>query len=374
MPPSPAITLLRGRRGIALPLMLLVTISLTVTIGAGFMLASSEYQAGTDHDAQLQAYTMAQQGLERYLTDNTSLPGSFPNTQTIALSEGSAVVTLRQLRPPSSGVESLYLITSVGRATASRLRQAFGTPMGERIVSQFVIWQSSTLDADAAFTSLSGLNAKNGVSGTVSGVDACGTPSSDIAGLAVPDGTLDMNGNSTSFIDGNPDDVELEIGTPGPTGTAKDSVDIDWAGILAGSIAPDFVMDRTNGKKNGGWPSPAQFANWPVVLVKGDVTNGDNVDGYGVLIVTEDADLTNITWHGLVLVGGQVTLSGSATKVWGALLTGLNVKLGIDVDESVVGNGNMHVQYHSCDLAQALLKFGGWRRIQNSWSDNWPHT
>jgi len=151
-----------------------------------------------------------------------------------------------------------------------------------------------------------------------------------------------------------------------------DSVDIDWAGILAGSITPDFVMDRTKGKKNGGWPTSAQFANWPVVMVKGDVTNGDNVDGQGVLIVTNDADLTNITWHGVVLIGGEVTLSGSATKVFGALITGLNTKLGVNVPASVVGNGNVLVQYNSCDINNALLKFGGWSRVVNTWSDNWP--
>lgn len=24
------------------------------------------------------------------------------------------------------------------------------------------------------------------------------------------------------------------------------------------------------------------------------------------------------------------------------------------------------------DIAKALLKFGGWRRVQNTWADNWP--
>jgi hypothetical protein len=247
------------------------------------------------------------------------------------------------------------------------------------------MWQAGTLSADAAFTSLSGLNVKNGSSGTVSGVNvadpvtSCGGGGPSIAGLAVPNGSLDMNGNGTGFIDGNPDDTPIYIGTSGTSGTAKDSVDVDWAGILNGSIAPDFVLDRTGGKSTGAWPTSTQFANWPVVMVKGDVTNGDNIKssapsgpGEGILIVTGDADLSNMIWHGIVLVGGKITLSGSSANVWGALFSGLNVMLGTNVPAGDVGNGKVLVQYNSCDVSNALLKFGGWRRIQNTWADNWP--
>jgi hypothetical protein len=372
----------QDRRGIALPIVLLLTLMLTISVGAGFMLAATEHEVGTDHDAELKAYAVAQEGVERYLTDVTVLPTTFPDVRTIAVTGGTATVTLQRIYAPAAAdLDTVFALMSVGTATASKLTRTSRAGNGQRTISQYLTWQSGTLDADAAFTSLSGLNVKNGTSGTVSGenkpdpVSKCAGGGPAIAGLAVPDAGLDMNGNGTSFIDGNPDNAPIFIGTPGATGTAKDSVDVDWSGILNGSLAPDFVLDRTGGKKTGTWPTAAQFANWPVVMVKGDVTNGDNVKGdggMGVLIVTGNADLSNIIWHGIVLVGGAITLSGNQANVWGALFSGLNVMLGQTVPPGDVGNGKVLVQYNNCDVANALLKFGGWRRIQNTWADNWP--
>lgn len=366
----------RDRRGFALPIVLLVTLMISTTLAAGFVLTAAEHAVGTDHDAQLQAYTVTQIGLERYLTDVTALPSTFPNVRTTAVPGGVATVTLHRMRAASATDSAIYVLTSVGRATTNSLRRSSLTPVAERTVSQFASWQSGTIDADAAFTTLSGANVKNGSSGTVSGNDACpGSSQPAIPGLALPDASLDMNGHNTNFIDGDPDNAPVYIGTAGPSGTAKDSVDIDWAGILAGSIAPDYTLNRYLGKNVGGKFADINFTNWPVVLVKGDITNTDNTnkgDGYGVLLVTGDADLSNITWHGIVLIGGAVTLSGSATNVYGAMITGLNVKLGMTVGPSEVGNGAVNVRYQSCDIANALLKFGGWRRYANTWSDNWP--
>jgi hypothetical protein len=370
----------RDRRGVALALVLLLTLMLSISVGAAFIIANNEHDVGTDHDAELKAYAVAQEGVERYLTDVTSLPTTFPDTRTIGVTGGSATVTLNIFRTSASAsVASIYVLTSVGKATTANLRRSSSTPVGQRTISQMLTWQTGTIDANAAFTSLSGLNIKNGSSGTVSGVDVadpatgCAGGQPAIAGLAVPNSGLDMNGNNTNFIDGNPDNTPIYIGTSGPSGTAVQSVDVDWAGILAGSIAPDFVLDRTGKKSTGSWPNSSQFANWPVVLVKGNITNGDNVsNGEGVLIVTGDADLSNFIWHGIVLVGGQITLSGSKANVWGSLFTGLNEEVGTNVSTGTVGNGNVLVQYNSCDISEALLKFGGWRRVQNTWTDNWP--
>ncbi len=370
-----------ARRGIALPMMLLMTILLTVSLGAGFLIASGEHGVSTDHDAELKAYTVAQEGIERYLTDVTALPAALPDTRTISVGGGTATVTLRVFRSAlTAGIVPIYAITSVGQATARDLRRAASDAVPERSISQMVIWQPGTIDVQAAFTSMGTLNAKNGVSGTVSGVNQCATGvPAVIAGLVVPNDSLLMNSHNTNFIDGNPDNTPVYIGTPGPTGTAADSVatQVDWAGILNGTtgISPDFTLDRTTSQSKywtGTWPTAAQFNNWPVVMVKGSITNGDNFTGNGVLIVTGNADLTNITWHGIVMIGGEASLSGSATKVYGALYTGLNVLLGQTVPETVIGNGNMLVQYNSCDVSRALQNYGGWRRLQNTWADNWP--
>jgi hypothetical protein len=164
------------------------------------------------------------------------------------------------------------------------------------------------------------------------------------------------------------------MGTPGPAGTAQAEVDIDWASIMNGTmLQPDFLVNRTVTPATGTLPtSSSQYANWPVVRINGNLTSGDNFDGQGVLIVTGNADLTNITWRGVVLVGGAASVSGSATRVFGTMISGLNVKLGMTVPESSVGNGSFLVQYNSCDIASALNRLGGWQRIANTWTDNWP--
>ncbi len=360
-----------SRGGFALPMVILVTLILTITVGAGLLLTAADHSAGTDHDAHLKAYTVAQTGLERYFTDVTALPTIFPDPRTIAVPGGTAEVTLYRMRAASATDSAIYVLTSIGKATGRGLRRSALTPVAERSITQFATWQDGVFDADAAYTSLAAVNIKNGASGSVNGFNAAGCPGGDKAGLALPDGTF---AGKNDFISGTNGNTPLGIGTPGPAGTAKDSVGIDWAGILAGSLAPDYGFDAGNNAHKQVFKDAIIYANWPVVKINGNLDGGWRTPtggGRGVLIVTGDADLSNIEWRGIALVGGATSFSGGSVNVFGALISGLNVQLGQTVTESTM-NGNLSVQYNSCDIAQAVLKFGGWRRYTNSWSDNWP--
>ena len=375
MPTTPNHTM-TDRRGFALPMLLLVTLMLTVSIGSGFMLASAENSAGADHDAQLQAYTVAQEGLERYLTDVTSLPSTFPDVQTITTSDGRAVVTMRLMKQGATLADSVFVITSVGTATAPGLQLSSRASMGERTISQFISWVDGSFTAPAAFTSLAPVNTDNGTPGLkFDGNDACGV-SPPVAGLAIPDGSYNPQGANAAAtnISGDPEDDPLYLGTSGTSGTAKDAVDIDWAGILAGDIAADIVVTRASDLNALG---PNDFASWPVMKVVGDITNGYNLSqiqgGQGILIVTGDALFSNFFWDGIVLVGGEAETSGTTAQIEGALVGGLNLLLGQTVGNTTIANGLVHVTYNSCAIEDALQNLGGWRRLQNTWSDNWPH-
>jgi hypothetical protein len=363
------------RGGFALPMLLLVTLILTVSISAGFMLSSAENSAGSDHDAQLQAYTVAQQGLERYLTDVTSLPTTFPNTRTIITADGRAVVTMRRMKTGSTRDSMVFVITSRGTATAPGLQLSSRDPQGERVISQFISWVDGSFDVNAAFTSLAPNNRDNGTPGLkFDGNDACGV-SPPVAGLAIPDGSYDPRGSNSGAtnIDGNPSGSPDYLGTSGPTGTAKDSIGIDWAGILAGDIAADIVVTRSQDLNS---LNASSFASWPVMKVIGDIGNGYNLTqvqgGQGILIVTGNALFSNFYWDGIVLVGGTAEMSGTSANMEGALIAGLNVLLGQTVGNATVANGLVHVTYNSCNVDEALANLGGWRRLQNTWSDNWP--
>jgi hypothetical protein len=197
----------------------------------------------------------------------------------------------------------------------------------------------------------------------MNGNDACGVRP-PIAGVATPTGGYT---GATNPIDGNPDNTPVPLGTSGPGGTAKDQVDIDWAGIVAWpntSMMPDLVYNGAN------WP--ASFSNWPVIRVNNnpgadfDLPN----DGKGILIVTGNMTISGSkTWEGLILAGGYVRSNGSNT-MRGAVISGLNVKLGEAVGVSRM-NGNKSYQYDSCALTRALGHIGSIQRVRNGWTDTW---
>jgi hypothetical protein len=254
---------------------------------------------------------------------------------------------------------AVYVITSRGSATGAK-RYDFRAPPAERTVATLALWTPAPLDLDAAFTSLSGID-KNGNSGSLNGTDACGANPA-IPGVAVPTA---MYSGHTNPIDGNPDNAPKELGSSGIAGEAKDSVGIDWAGIRNGTVLPpDYLYP------NVAWPDAGQFAFWPVVKVNGDLALPGS--GKGILIVTGNLTLNGSDrWDGLVLVGGTVTSNGNNT-IEGAIITGLNIKVGIPVPETAIGNGQKTFRYSSCNLARALGHVGSVQRVRNGWIDTWP--
>lgn len=375
----------RSTRGSTLILVLLLIVVVSISAAAGYARTGAERRTNSSQRAQAAAFAVAQGGVEQYLASTTSLPSTFPATTSYTLPGGTAAVTLYRVRQDALVPDNtVYALRSVGTNTTGARADA-STATAERAIVQLIRRQTASMDVDAAFVSLSGLN-KNGTSGEVNGIDEC--TSNVIPGLAVPNGSYTPGSGSPSannYIDGNPDNSPDYIGTKVPgsnaAGTANAEVEIDWESILAGTLlTPDFNINRSVSPATGSFPS--SYANWPVVRVTGNLTNGDNFSGQGVLIVTGNADFSNITWNGIVLVGGQVALSGSATRVRGTIITGLNMKISPLSDypflpqtypsESAVGNGNFLVRYNSCNIAQALNRLGGWQRIANAWADNWP--
>jgi hypothetical protein len=346
-----------NRRGATLPLTIIVIAVMAVSVAISFARLSSERRITSDGSAQLDAFGVAQSGLSQYLATRNAKPGATQDTTYTTLPGGTAVISLRMLRESTTTLlPAVYVITSKGTNTAAS-RFDSRTPPAERTVATYALWTPAPLDIDAAFTSLSGID-KNGNSGTLNGNDACGANPA-IAGAAVPNGGYT---GQTGPIDGNPDNTAKQLGTSGTGGTAKDSVGIDWAGILAGtSLPPDYTYPT--------WPTAAQFLNWPVVRVNGDVDVPG--DGKGILIVTGNMTIGGSKrWDGLVLVGGTLTSNGNNT-IAGAIITGLNVKVGIAVPQTAIGNGNKTFQYDSCSLTRALGHVGSLQRVRNGWVDTW---
>jgi hypothetical protein len=363
------------RRGSTLIIVMLLVSLMLMAITGAFVRTSAERRNALDAAAQVDAFSLAQDGIDKYIALVTSIPSSLPDSQTFTLTGGRAVVTLRYLRVSAS--DTTLVLISRGENSATN-KYSSDAAVASRTVTQLVRWTGGSIELPGGFTSLSGFQL-NGNAANISGVDACKTapaPLASIPGLAVPsisasDTLPDYSGKSGP-IQGSPNGVAVQIGTPGTTGTAKDSVNIDWAGITARTAITPTYYYKTTAPTQGSWPTTAQLSgtHWPVTFVQGDLSLPS--DGQGILIVTGNMTVNgNNTWNGIVLIGGIITSNGNNT-FYGAIMTGLNVITGGTVGQDALGNGNKIFQYNSCDVANALKPFGSWIRLANAKTDNYP--
>lgn len=363
------------RRGVTLVMVMLLVCIMMLAITGALLRTNAERRNAMDGAAQVDAFAIAMDGIDRYLTGVTTLPSVLPDSQVFTVAGGRAVVTLRPVRLATT--DTLLILVSRGEQTSGN-RYASDAAVATRTVTQLVRWGSGKLKLPAAFVSLRGFD-KNGAAGSISGVDACATapaPLASIPGLAVPSVsttilTPDYTG-PLGVIDGSPDNQPVALGTPGPTGTAKDSIAIDWAGIRARTaITPTFYY-KTTSPISGHWPASSELtgSHWPITFVEGDLSLPS--DGQGILIVTGDLTISGSDqWDGLVLVGGTITSNGN-NNIAGGLFTGLNVLIGTVVPRQSVGNGTKTFQYNSCAVSKALGALGGWNRLGNARTDNYP--
>jgi hypothetical protein len=227
------------------------------------------------------------------------------------------------------------------------------------VLAQYAAFDYGTVRAPAAWTALGGLEV-NGTSAVVSGHDAC-SASPTIGGVAVPSAGYD---GSTSVPTGAPDIVYL-----GTTPQSAAAVEVDWNAIVNGTAMPaDITLSGSTG-----WPTSSDWSNpdyWPVIRVNGDIDLPS--DGRGTLIVTGNLTLSgSVGWRGLILVGNALGSNGNNT-VHGSVITGLNLKLGMSVSTSDLGNGNKSYRYNSCDLASAMSRFKKLVPYRNAGADNLP--
>jgi type II secretory pathway pseudopilin PulG len=351
-------------RGATLPLTLVVMALMSLIVATAFSRVSRERRINGDQQAQVSALAVAQSGLELYRTTVSSMPGTSADVTLTGLPGGSAQVSLRRVRDSVNLEPAIYVVSSRGTST-SAVRYGATAPPAQRTVAQYMTWEPVNMTVNAAFTSLSGLD-KNGNSGALDGNDGCvGSGVPPIPGVAVPNA---LYTGQTNPINGNPDNAPVYLGTAGTAGTAKDAIPVDWDDIVNNNaFPPNYVMP-------GAWPTPAQMNQWPVIRANGNLSLDATIhnDSKGILIVTGDLTLSGSFRHdGIVLVGG-VFVSNGNNQIHGAIITGLNVKLGAAVAQTAIGNGTKTFQYNSCNILRALRPVGSLEAVSNAWVDNYP--
>ena len=350
------------RRGFALPTAVLVIAVLAIMVASGFSLVSAERRSVADQKSQISAFQIAEQGLELYLIQRSTLiPGApiIPVAQenvTIPLPGGYANVQLTRIRPPLGTRAGLYVARSQGVETAGAYA---GTPQGVRTVAQYILWMPAPMQVLGGWTSLSGLNVQ-GNSATLSGNDRGDCDNNGVYDSVAVAGVIV---SPTAGYSGKPG---VSSGIPPIDSVSADSVHIDWDAIVNHN-----ALTATITLPGGSWPTDAMWADttfYPIIRVNGNYTLQGS--GRGTLIVTGNVVIHgNMGWKGVILAGGNLTSDGG-NGVSGATISGLNVKLGIAVPPSDA-NGTKEYRYNSCEVARATTTSGALVTLSNTWVDNW---
>ncbi|MFV1987937.1 MAG: hypothetical protein ACC682_11710 [Gemmatimonadota bacterium] len=360
-----------GQGGFALALVMLALIGMTTLAMAGYLRSSTDYKINQNYRAATRAFYVSDAGRSQHLA--TGRMSS--DTTTYSYSSGSVNVW----------AEPLISIDGAGMLYQLKASGTHNSPEGgtaNRMTSSIVIWTPADLDINAAITAPAGLN-KNGVAGSVSGYDQATTADcptgglGDVAGLQVPPGLFNQNGNGNSNgNNGNNGKGKGNSGNGGgnsgggsvppgfygvpeidSTQTAYEMTsNIDWQGMLDGSfVEPDYIVSVD------GYPSFGNIGadEWPIILVDADSYSfNPPKSGRGTLIIQGDATFQgSFSWEGLVLIGGQLTSNGN-NSIAGALVAGLNIQLGQTINAVDVGNGTWDYAYNSCNLLNALQSMG----------------
>jgi hypothetical protein len=154
----------------------------------------------------------------------------------------------------------------------------------------------------------------------------------------------------------------MDLGTQAQTNA---SVKMDWNAIVnQGAITPNIIIPP------GSFPTAFPAGYWPVIKIMTSPYTLPTA-GQGLIIATGDLTVSGSEmWNGILLVGGKLTSNGNNT-VEGAVISGLNMTLGIPTQESDIGNGTKTYAYNSCAVASALAALGVLRPVNNAWADNW---
>ncbi|MDQ8155575.1 MAG: hypothetical protein P3B98_13055, partial [Gemmatimonadota bacterium] len=263
----------RARRGMALPMVIVVLLVLGASFAGGVALARGERALDDAGKSSLLAQTYAETGLQRLTGDRAALgltgqPGGSDSTR-VTFSGGYYDLITTRLRPGSgTTIPSLYYLRSHAVVTRTGVG---GGPAAEYTVTSLATWLNGHMSVQSALTGYNGTN-KAGAAGAISGVDQCpvasGGTGTTIAAVAVPtvasDGGPGYDG-STAPLTGSP--LVSYIGANPAAAAAASS--IDWPAIYNGTA---FTADFTSDWSGTGFPSSAWFAanptSFPIIYVQ----------------------------------------------------------------------------------------------------------
>lgn len=200
---------------------------------------------------------------------------------------------------------------------------------------------------DAALRVHSHVNG-NGVSGSISGIDASGTGCADVPGISYdiwdPDGNVDYGGT----LEGNP---------PHTTSGGLYPMSLISEGLVK---AADLTMVPDANDKVAADDIITSEADPQLVVITGNAEI-NNLTGWGILYVQGDLTAAgSLDWHGIILTDGNLTFSGGGSKtIYGSVIA---------MGDAIAINGGVDIQY-DCTVVQDLynkyssMKTMSWRQL-----------
>lgn len=348
--------------GFALLVSLIAIVGLTALATGGFLLANSERRVSTNHHDVVEAFYLANAGLNDYLANQKGTPPPGPTAYgPYGYAAGSASVTVRQVSTAGgAGDAPIYVVESEGRYDPNDT----GDPVTRTVRTVSLLDLAVLPTPPAAITSGGGAR-KNGASGLISGQDECGVDG-DRPAIRVPE---------DEGFEGKDDALE---GSDPPVDSVADPFDFIpdgeswWNGLRDGTTVPhDYTVDSDNNS----FPDLEGESDMPVTYIDQDSYElGKNESGKGLLIVRGNATLKgNFEWDGMILVGGSLTDNGQG-QVRGGVMTGLNVLRGEDVSADDLADtdrldGTKKYLFNSCIVDQVQSSSAILAELPGTWHE-----
>ena len=354
---------MRGRVGMALPMVLGSIVLIGTLIGGVIFLATQDYRVGANTLNETRAEAAAEMGLNRVLTDwdqskNTSMLTGDTMTKSYTDPNG-ATVNVFITRLPGTFFWAVSEGQTRGNSLQYGARRRYGSLL--RLNTPAVNFLGAV--TAAGNIRVSGNVTVNGNDANPSGWSCTGTLTNMPGAVIQPTATSTVNGSVT--INGNPPyttstaagDTNTYFNYGGLTYTTlAQMANITLAGGTYNGMAPAVSGGVCNKSSTMNWGDPVRHSPaaacesyFPIIHFTGNTTLSGG-SGQGILLV--DGDLTkagNFSFTGVVIVRGTVRSSGNNNGV-----TGVEMAAAVDLGDAVTLTGSTTIQYSSCAVQQVL--------------------
>ena len=351
----------RRREGLALP-MVLGAITLIGTLIAGVMfLATQDYRVGANTLNEARAEEAAELGLNRLTTDwDQSKNTSMVTGDTLRMSYtdvGGASVSVFVTRLPGPFFWAVSEAQTRGNSLQYGSRRRYGGLFRLNTPAMTILGAVTA----AGNIKVSGNVNINGNDANPAGWSCTGALTNMPGAVITPtatvttSGSVVVNGTPPSTTSTAAGDTNTYFNYGGPTYTSLAAMaNITLPGATYTGMAPVAVAGVCTKTLTTNWGDPARPGGacatyLPIIHLTGDskVTTGS---GQGILLVDGDLTLSgNFSFTGIVVARGTVRASGTGNTV-----TGVVMAAAIDLGDAVTLSGGANVQYSSCAVQQAL--------------------